>query len=190
MEAFIGSLVLVTFAEIGDKTQLLSFVLAARLRRPLPIIAGILVATLANHTLAGEVGVWLAARVGPVMLARITGLAFLGFGFWMLRPDTLGDGRRLVGRSAFVTAAVAFFAAEMGDKTQLATIALAARYPGHLLEVVAGTTAGMLVANVPAVLVGEALAERLPLARIRLVAAALFIAMGLWTLLGGVPVTG
>jgi putative Ca2+/H+ antiporter (TMEM165/GDT1 family) len=185
VQAFLGSLVLVAFAEIGDKTQLLSFVLAARLRRPAAIIAGILVATLVNHALAGEAGVWLATRIAPETLARVTGVAFLGFGLWMLRPDTLGE-RELVGRGAFVTAALAFFAAEMGDKTQLATVALAARYPGHLLEVVLGTTAGMLVANVPAVLVGGALAERLPLARIRLVAAALFVAMGIVTLVGGV----
>ena len=183
MQAFLGSLVLVAFAEIGDKTQLLSFVLAARLRRPAAIVAGIFLATLANHALAGEAGVWLATRIAPGTLARVTGVAFLAFGLWMLRPDTLAE-RRFVGRGAFLTAAIAFFVAEMGDKTQLATVALAARYPGRLVEVVAGTTAGMLVANVPAVLVGEALAERLPLGRIRLVAAALFVAMGIATLAG------
>ena len=186
VQALLSSTTLVAVAEIGDKTQLLSFVLAARLRRPWPIIAGITVATLANHALAGSAGVLVAARVPLATLTWVVGGTFIAFGLWTLRPDTLDDRTRLVGGGAFVTAALAFFVAEMGDKTQLATVALAARYPGHLAEVVAGTTAGMLVANVPAVLVGEALTERIPMARVRLVAATLFIAMGVVTLLRGI----
>ena len=186
VEALVDSVMLVALAEIGDKTQLLSFVLSARLRRPWPIIAGITVATLLNHLLAGSVGTWIAARVPAPTLVWIVGLAFVGFGIWTLRPDTLADDTPLVGGGAFVTTIVGFFLAEMGDKTQLATVALAARFPGQLLHVVAGTTLGMLLANVPAVFVGEALAERLPIARIRLVAAALFVAMGVLTLWRGI----
>jgi len=186
MQALVSSAILVAAAEIGDKTQLLSFVLAARLRRPLPIITGITAATLANHALAGSAGAWVAARVSAATLTWVVGLAFIGFGLWTLRPDTLAGDLRLIGGGAFVTATVAFFLAEMGDKTQLATVALAARYPGRLAEVVLGTTLGMLAANVPAVLVGEVLAERIPMARIRLVAAALFLAMGVLTLVRGI----
>jgi Ca2+/H+ antiporter, TMEM165/GDT1 family len=184
MEAFATSAVLVALAEIGDKTQILSILLAARLRRPWPIVAGIAIATVANHALAGSVGVWVAGRVDPTSLRWLVGLAFVAFGVWTLRPDTFaGDVRQRGG--VLVTTVVAFFLAEMGDKTQLATVALGARYPGRLLAVVAGTTAGMLVANVPAVLAGDALAERLPMRAIRLVAAGLFVAMGAATILAG-----
>jgi Ca2+/H+ antiporter, TMEM165/GDT1 family len=177
---------LVALGEIGDKTQLLSFVLAARLRRPRPILAGIAVATLVNHTLAGSAGVWLASRLSPAVLTWGIGLAFVGFGVWTLRPDTLDGDPRMLGAGAFVTTVVGFFLAEMGDKTQLATLALAARYPGQLAMVVAGTTTGMLVADVPAVLVGETLADRLPMRRIRQAAAAGFVLMGIVTLVRGV----
>lgn len=170
-------------AEVGDKTQLLSFVLAARLRKPWPIIAGILVATLANHLLAGSVGVWLAQLAPGALLPWITGLVFVGFGLWALHPDSLDDEPAMHRAGAFVTTCIAFFIAEMGDKTQLATVALGARFDA-LAAVVTGTTLGMMIANVPAVLVGEALAQRLPLKAIRLAAAAVFIVTGILTLLG------
>lgn len=183
MEAFLTSTLLVALAEIGDKTQLLSFVLAARLRRPVPIIAGIFVATIANHLLAGSAGVWLASLVPPHVLPWATGLIFIGFGLWTLHPDSLDDDPKLHRAGVFVTAAIAFFVAEMGDKTQLATMALAARFDA-LVAVVIGTTLGMLLANIPAVLVGEALAQKLPMKAIRLVAAAVFIATGAVTIYG------
>jgi len=191
VQAFLSSTTLVAVAEVGDKTQLLSFVLAARLRRPMPIIAGIVVATVANHTIAASLGAWIAARLAPSTVTWITGGAFIAFGLWALRADAIDEGQPLVAGGPFVGTVVAFFLMEMGDKTQLATAALAARYPGELVAVVAGTTLGMLVANVPAVLVGEALGERLPLRVLRVVAAALFVAMGIYTLVRGpVPVEG
>jgi len=183
LEALLASITLVALAEIGDKTQLLSFVLAAKLRRPYAIIAGIFVATLANHALAGSIGVWLAALIGPHMLSWIVGLAFIGFGLWTLKPDTLDGDPRIMGAGAFVTTTVAFFLAEMGDKTQLATVALAARYD-DLTWVVLGTTLGMMVANIPAVIVGETLAHRIPMKVIRWLAAALFVGVGVATLIG------
>jgi len=180
--ALLSSTTLVAVAEIGDKTQLLSFVLAARLRRPSPIIAGILVATLANHALAASVGVWLSTLFLPITLRFIVGTAFVIFGLWTLRPDSLDFDERRLRASAFVTTIIAFFFVEMGDKTQLATVALAARYPASLISVVVGTTLGMLAANVPAVVVGEALSERLTFRSARWVAAALFVLMGIATL--------
>jgi len=183
MDAFLVSTVAVALAEIGDKTQLLSFVLSARLRSPGAIIAGILLATLANHALAGSVGVWVAELVGPLAMRWIVGLAFIGFGLWALVPDTLETDPRPHAAGAFVTTLIAFFFVEMGDKTQLATVALAARYQA-LAAVVLGTTLGMLIANVPAVLLGEALADRLPMRALRWGAAALFVALGLATLAG------
>jgi len=188
MDAFLTSAVLVALAEIGDKTQLLSFVLAARLRKPGPIILGILVATLANHALAGSVGVWLATLIPAHALPWATGLLFVGFGLWTLHPDSLDDNPKLHRAGAFVTAAIAFFLAEMGDKTQLATVALGARFES-LLPVVLGTTLGMLAANIPAVLIGEALAQKLPMKAIRYTAAAVFILTGLVTMFG-FPGTG
>ena len=183
MEALLASTTLVALAEIGDKTQLLSFLLAAKLRRPYAIVAGILVATLANHALAGSIGVWLAALVDPQALRWIVGLAFIGFGLWTLRPDTLDGDPRMLGSGAFVTTTIAFFFAEMGDKTQLATVALGARYDA-LVWVVFGTTLGMMVANIPAVIVGETLAHRVPMKAVRWLAAALFVAVGFATLIG------
>ncbi|MDT3736130.1 MAG: TMEM165/GDT1 family protein [Denitratisoma sp.] len=183
MEAFLTSTLLVALAEIGDKTQLLSFVLAARLRKPGAIILGIFVATLLNHMLAGSVGVWLASLVAPQVLPWATGLLFVGFGLWTLHPDSLDDDPKLRKAGAFVTTAIAFFIAEMGDKTQLATVALSARFD-MLAAVVAGTTLGMLVANIPAVLVGEALAQKLPMKAIRIAAAGMFIVTGLVTMFG------
>lgn len=181
MQVFLTSAVLVAAAEIGDKTQLLSFVLAARLRRPYPIIAGILGATLFNHTLAGSVGVWLVKVIPHSLLNWIVALSFIAFGLWTLHPDSLEKDPRVYKAGVFVTTFIAFFFAEMGDKTQLATVALAARFDA-LAEVVLGTTLGMLVADVPAVFLGEALAKRIPIQPIRYVAAILFIALGIATL--------
>lgn len=183
MEAFATSFLLVALAEIGDKTQLLSFVLAARLRKPWAIIAGIFVATIANHALAGSLGVFLAGLIAPRWLPWLTGLTFVGFGLWALHPDALDDDPRLHRAGAFVTTLIAFFIAEMGDKTQFATVALAARFDA-LTAVVLGTTLGMMAANVPAVIVGERLAQRLPLKTIRVTAALVFIITGAMTLLG------
>lgn len=183
MEALITSTLLVALAEIGDKTQLLSFVLAARLRRPAAIIAGIFVATIANHALAGWVGVWVASFFTPDTLRWTVGIAFIAFGLWTLRPDELDDDEapQAGHASVFMTTLLAFFLAEMGDKTQFATIALAARFDS-LLWVVLGTTLGMMAANVPAVLIGEKLANRLPLKTIRWIAAGVFALTGILTL--------
>jgi putative Ca2+/H+ antiporter (TMEM165/GDT1 family) len=175
-------MVLVAVAEIGDKTQLLSFALAARLRKPVPIILGILVATLANHALAGSAGVWLASLMSPQMQRWVTAAAFFAFAAWALVPDRLEDAPDVRPRSAFVTTLIAFFIAEMGDKTQLATVALAARYDA-LAAVVVGTTLGMMIANVPAVLIGEKLARRIDMKIIRRIAAATFALTGIAALL-------
>lgn len=183
MEALLTSTLLVAVAEIGDKTQLLSFVLAARLRQPWAIIAGIFAATIANHALAGSLGAWLAHLAGPGVMQWVTGVLFIGFGLWALHPDALDDDPKIHRAGAFVTTLIAFFIAEMGDKTQLATVALAARFDS-LAAVVLGTTLGMMLANVPAVMIGEKLAARLPMKAIRLSAAGLFILTGALTLLG------
>ena len=177
----------VALAEIGDKTQLLALVLAARYRRPVPIVLGILVATLANHALAGAAGAWVAGALGPVTLRWILGLSFLAMAAWTLIPDRL-DGAGGAPPAAprfgvFGATLVAFFLIEMGDKTQVATVALAARYPS-LAAVVAGTTLGMMLANVPAVLLGEAAANRLPMRAVHRIAAAIFVALGVTVLLG------
>ncbi|MFO1427515.1 MAG: TMEM165/GDT1 family protein [Steroidobacteraceae bacterium] len=183
-EALAVSTGVVALAEIGDKTQLLALVLAARLRRPLPICLGILVATLANHALAGAIGAWIASLVGPRVMRWILGVSFLAMAAWILVPDELEDTEASEPRlGVFVTTLVAFFLVEMGDKTQIATVALAARYPS-LPAVVAGTTLGMMIANVPAVLVGEAAARRLPLRLVHGIAAAIFAALGILVLAG------
>lgn len=181
MEAFITPALLVALAEIGDKTQLLSFVLAAKLRRPYPIIAGILVATLLNHALAAIVGTWLASLISAEILNWVVGLSFICFGLWALKPDQLDSNPRILGAGVFVTTLIAFFLAEMGDKTQFATVALAAHYDEMTL-VVLGTTLGMMIANVPAVWLGEALAHRINMQRVRWFAAASFVLMGCWML--------
>lgn len=185
MDAFVASTLLVALAEIGDKTQLLSFVLAARLRRPWAIITGIFVATILNHALAGWVGTFFADFMSPETLRWVTGVVFIAFGLWTLKPDELDDDEapQAGSGSAFITTTTAFFLAEMGDKTQFATIALAAKYDA-LFWVVAGTTLGMMLANVPAVLIGEKLATRLPLKAIRWTAALVFVATGVLTLTG------
>jgi putative Ca2+/H+ antiporter (TMEM165/GDT1 family) len=186
MEALLVSAGAVALAEIGDKTQLLAFVLAARFKKPLPIIAGILVATLVNHGLAGAVGAWITTAIRPETLRWIVGLSFIAMAVWTLVPDTMEDKESATaGRlGIFGATVVAFFLAEMGDKTQLATVAMAAHF-GAPLHVVIGTTLGMLIADVPAVLIGDRLATRIPMKPVRLVAAGVFAALGLAALLGG-----
>jgi putative Ca2+/H+ antiporter (TMEM165/GDT1 family) len=188
MEAFLVSAGIVALAEIGDKTQLLAFVLAARYRRPAPIILGILVATLVNHALAGAVGRWLMLAVGPVRMRWALAASFLAMAAWILVPDSLSDDEAAPkGRfGVFGTTVVAFFLAEMGDKTQIATVALAARYPS-MWAVVAGTTVGMMLANVPAVLVSDRLAGRLPIRLVHGVAAAIFLALAIAVLVAPSP---
>ena len=185
MEAFVISTSIVALAEIGDKTQLLAFILAARFRRALPIIAAILVATLANHAFAGAVGSWLTRIVGPGTLRWVLGLSFLAMAIWTLIPDKLdeSDARIAPRFGVFGTTLVAFFLAEMGDKTQIATIALAAQYRS-LVAVVLGTTLGMMITNVPAVLLGDRIAHRMPIRLVRAVAAEIFAMLGVAALLG------
>jgi putative Ca2+/H+ antiporter (TMEM165/GDT1 family) len=184
LEAFLVSTGVVALAEMGDKTQLLAFVLAARFRKPVPIIAGILLATLANHTIAGALGAWITSQLSPGTLRIALGISFLAMAAWTLVPDRFDEAdARLPHASVIMTTIVAFFLAEMGDKTQIATVALAARY--HAFgTVVAGTTLGMMIANVPAVLIGGRLADRLPIRPVRAIAAAIFAALGLAALLG------
>ncbi|OYW47232.1 MAG: hypothetical protein B7Z08_08860 [Sphingomonadales bacterium 32-68-7] len=182
MEAFLSSTALVALAEIGDKTQLLALVLAARFRRPLPIVAGILVATLANHALAAWLGASAAAWLSGPWFGAAVAAGFIVMGLWTLIPDTLGEDETPRARGGvFLTTLVAFFLVEIGDKTQLATVALGARYES-VLAVTAGTTLGMLLANVPVVLAGEALIRRVPLHAVRIAAATVFVATGAWLL--------
>ncbi len=185
MEAFLVSTGVVALAEIGDKTQLLAFVLAARFRRPWPIILGILAATLANHAFAAALGTFVVNTVSPVALRWILGLSFLAMAAWMLVPDELdADVRTQWGHAgAFASTLIAFFLAEMGDKTQIATVGLAARY-GAFVAVVAGTTLGMMIANVPAVIVGDRLAHRMPVRLVHGIAAGIFAVLGVLILLG------
>jgi putative Ca2+/H+ antiporter (TMEM165/GDT1 family) len=175
---------IVALAEIGDKTQLLAFMLAARFRRPLPIILGILAATLANHALAGAVGAWITRVLGADVLRWILGVSFIAMAIWTLIPDRLDpDEARVPRAGVFGTTLVAFFLTEMGDKTQIATVALAAQYQAFA-AVVAGTTLGMMIANVPAVLLGQRIAHRMPIRLVHTIAAAIFAALGIATLLG------
>lgn len=184
MEGFLVSAGIVALAEIGDKTQLLAFILSARFRRPAPIILGILVATIANHALAGAVGAWLTSALGPEVLRWVLGILFLAMAVWTLIPDKFDEGdARLAPRGVFTTTLVAFFLAEMGDKTQIATVALAAQY-NAFAAVVAGTTLGMMIANVPAVLLGDRIAHRMPVRLVHAIAAAIFAVLGVATLLG------
>ena len=178
MEALLVSLVTVAIAEMGDRTQLLSLVLAARYRQPWPILAGILFATLANHAAAGVIGVWFGKFLSPALLDGIVGAGMLAMALWTLKPDRLDEDAPPGRRGAFLTTLVAFFVAEIGDKTQIATVALAAGYDS-LAAVVTGTTAGMLLANAPVVFLGKAFADRLPMRLIHRVAAALFAVLGL-----------
>ena len=185
MQAFLISTGVVALGEMGDKTQLLAMLLAARFRKPLPIVLGILVATLANHAAAAALGGALATLLGPTWQRWLIGGSFLAMAVWMLVPDKL-DAAEAVPRSprlgVFSTTVLVFFVAEMGDKTQIATVALAARYP-DLLAVVAGTTLGMMVANVPAVLLGGRIAQRVSMRLVHGIAAAIFALLGALTLL-------
>ena len=180
MEAFFVSTGIVALAEMGDKTQLLSLVLAARFRKPWPIVLGILVATLANHGLAGAVGSWVTTMVGPTALRWVLGASFLAMAVWMLIPDKFDDeeGDSAPRMGVFLTTVVAFFLAEMGDKTQIATVMLAAQYNAWF-AVVAGTTLGMMLANAPVVWLGDAITKRVPLRMVHIVSAVIFATLGL-----------
>ena len=184
MDPFLFSTGVVALAEIGDKTQLLAFLLAARFRKPWPIVLGILVATLANHAFAGALGAWISAMVDPGVLRWILGISFLAMAVWVLIPDRLDAVPASASQSGvFTTTLIAFFLAEMGDKTQIATVALAAQFHAYW-AVVAGTTLGMLIANVPAVFLGARLAHRIPTRLVHAVAAGLFAVLGVMVLLG------
>jgi Ca2+/H+ antiporter, TMEM165/GDT1 family len=185
IESLLVSTGVVALAEVGDKTQLLAFLLAARFRKPLPIIIGILCATLLNHGLAGALGAWITTHVNPSVMRWVLGVSFLAMAGWTLIPDEIeADEQRFANRlGVFGATFVTFFIAEMGDKTQVATVALAAHY-GTPLLVIAGTTLGMLIADVPAVFVGEKLATRIPMKLVHGIAAAIFAVLGLLTLLG------
>ncbi len=183
LEAFLISTGIVALAEMGDKTQLLALVLAARFRRPLPIILGILVATLVNHGFAGALGAWITAVVSADVLRWLLGLSFIVMAGWMLIPDEIEvDAQEKSHFGVFGATLIAFFLAEMGDKTQIATVALAAKY-ASFYWVVIGTTLGMMIANVPAVLVGDKAAGKLPLKLIHGIAAAIFVVLGVWAIL-------
>ena len=179
MEALLISTGVVALAEIGDKTQLLAFVLAARFRKPWPIIIGILIATLVNHGLAGIVGTWITALLSPETLRWLLIVSFAAMAVWILIPDKLDEEEaNLSHAGVFLTTFVTFFLAEMGDKTQIATVALAAHYQG-LIMVVMGTTIGMMIANAPAVLLGDRIASRMPTRLVHVIAACVFLVLAL-----------
>jgi len=184
MDAFLISTGVVALAEIGDKTQLLAFILATRFKKPIPIIAGILMATLVNHGLAGALGAWITAMVDPFIMQWILGVSFIAMAVWTLIPDNIEEEETQIALKLGVFGAtlVTFFIAEMGDKTQIATVALAAHY-GSPVWVVAGTTLGMLIADVPAVFIGNKLADRIPMTVVHRIAAAVFALLGIATLL-------
>jgi Ca2+/H+ antiporter, TMEM165/GDT1 family len=184
MEALYISTGVVTLAEMGDKTQLLAFILAARFKKPVPIILGILLATLVNHGLAGALGAWITSVISPDTMRWVLGLSFLGMAVWTLIPDKIEEEETQVAQKLGVFGAtlVTFFLAEMGDKTQIATVALAAHYGAPLLVVI-GTTLGMLIADVPAVFVGNKFAAKIPMKLVHTIAAAIFALMGVLTLL-------
>ena len=184
MDAFFISTGLVALAEMGDKTQLLSLVLAAKFRKPRPIVLGIFVATLVNHGLAGALGAWITTLLGPDVLRWILGISFIVMAGWMLIPDKLDDDTASSsGRwGIFGTTVVLFFLAEMGDKTQLATVGLAAQYPTQYFWVVAGTTLGMMLANAPVVWFGEKITQKLPIKTIHRVCAVIFLLLGIGAL--------
>ena len=183
MEAFLVSTSIVALAEMGDKTQLLALVLAARFRKPWPIVLGIFVATVLNHALAGAAGAWVTTVLGPQVLRWVLGVSFIAMAVWMLIPDKLDDGEtgnapRL---GVFGTTVLAFFLAEMGDKTQIATVMLAAQYNAYAW-VVAGTTLGMMLANAPVVWLGERMMRRVPVRAVHIVSALIFLALGVLAL--------
>jgi putative Ca2+/H+ antiporter (TMEM165/GDT1 family) len=185
LEALLVSTGVVAVAEIGDKTQLLALLLTTRFRAPWPIVAGILVATLLNHALAGAVGNWLVRFAGPDVLRWILGISFILMAAWALIPDSAPEDSAQAPRyGVFIATVIAFFLVEMGDKTQVATVALAAQFQS-LAAVVVGTTLGMLIANVPVVFAGDALLRRVPLKIVRGIAAASFVLLGLYVLIRG-----
>ena len=185
-DALLVSTGTVALAEIGDKTQLLALLLAARFRKPLPIVAGILVATLLNHALAAWIGQLAASWLTPQTLRWIVAASFIGIALWTLKPDKLDEDEKLPAHGAFIATVIAFFIAEIGDKTQVATVLLAAKY-SSLWQVVSGTTIGMLLANVPVVALGSKFAAKLPLKAARITAAIVFLALGLWAAFSGLP---
>ncbi|MDE2264706.1 MAG: TMEM165/GDT1 family protein [Alphaproteobacteria bacterium] len=187
MEAFLVSLSTVAIAEMGDRTQLLSLLLATQFRRPWTIVSGILLATVANHALAGVIGVWIGRFLSPSVLDGLVGASLLTMAFWTLKREHLDESKEVGGRQAFAATFFAFFVAEMGDKTQIATMALAAGYT-NLFAVVAGSTTGMMLANIPAVFVGHTFAARLPLQMIRYVASAVFVVLGAVFLVRAIPI--
>ncbi|MBK7001015.1 MAG: TMEM165/GDT1 family protein [Rhodoferax sp.] len=185
MESLLVSTGVVALAEIGDKTQLLAFILAARFKKPVPIILGILVATIVNHSLAGALGAWITSTVSPEVLRWVLGLSFIGMAIWTMIPDKIEEEETQVAKrfGVFGATLITFFLAEMGDKTQIATVAMAAHYASPVMVVI-GTTLGMLIADVPAVFVGDKLASRIPMKLVHTIAAAIFALLGVATLLG------
>ena len=185
MESLFISTGVVALAEMGDKTQLLAFILAARFKKPVPIILGILAATVVNHGLAGALGAWIMSTVNPQVLRWVLGLSFLGMAVWTLIPDKIEEEETHIAHKygVFGATLITFFLAEMGDKTQIATVALAAHYAAPV-SVVAGTTLGMLIADVPAVFVGDKLASKIPMRWVHAVAAGVFAVLGILTLMG------
>lgn len=185
MESLWVSTGVVALAEMGDKTQLLAFILAARFKKPVLIILGILVATLINHGLAGALGAWITAQLSPEVLRWILGLSFLGMAAWTMIPDKIEEEETKIAHrwGVFGATFISFFLAEMGDKTQIATIAMAAHYAASV-SVVVGTTLGMLIANVPAVYLGEKLAHKISMKLVHSIAAVIFAVLGVATLLG------
>lgn len=184
MEAILVSTGVIALAEMGDKTQLLAFILAARFKRPLPIVLGILIATLLNHGLAGALGTWITTVIGPDILRWILGVSFIGMAIWALIPDKIEEEETQIASKLGVFGAtfITFFLAEMGDKTQLATIALAAHYAAPVM-VIAGTTLGMLIADVPAVFIGNKFAQKIPMRLVHSIAAGIFAVMGVLVLI-------
>ncbi len=188
LETFLSSFTLVAVAEFGDKTQLLAFSLAARFRKPVPILAGIFIATLANHALAAYAGTWIAAHVGERAMAYTLAILFIAFGVWTLKPDTLDESGEKPRFGAFLTTTLLFFLAEMGDKTQFATVALGARFE-NLWIVTMGTTLGMMFTNGLAVILGDRISGRVQMKPIRFIAAGLFFVFGLWSLVEALRLT-
>ena len=185
MESLLVSTGVVALAEIGDKTQLLAFILAARFKKPVPIILGILAATVVNHGLAGALGAWITSTISPEVLRWVLGASFIGMAIWTMIPDKIEEEETQIAKrfGVFGATLITFFLAEMGDKTQIATVAMAAHYAEPMLVVV-GTTLGMLIADVPAVFIGDKLASRIPMKLVHTIAAAIFAVLGVLTLLG------
>ncbi len=185
MESLLVSTGVVALAEIGDKTQLLAFILAARFKKPLPIILGILAATVINHGLAGALGAWITSSISPEALRWVLGASFIGMAIWTMIPDKIEEEETQVAQrfGIFGATFITFFLAEMGDKTQIATVAMAAHYSAPLMVVI-GTTLGMLIADVPAVFAGDKLANKIPMKLVHSIAAAVFAALGIATLMG------